>query len=598
MKIKHLLISTTLLLASFSYGQYIYTFDNGTANNVSTVVTGLNGTVSGATLMANRFGIPNKAYNLNGTGTINLGDNPYSKGATNFSLCMWVQKPSNTGNKGIFKKGSTFLRTYGSEIYAYNYALNNYGYTNIPTTNTYASIPTNDWFHLAYVLNSGTLNLYINGSLYGTASGVGSLENTMDNLTLGYTDSETSILDGGLDDIFIFNTALTAAEVMNNKNLTLSGSNVSTPTVSGINTSISLSSKNSPIIVSILGSGFSNGASVTLGGVVLSNVSIVGNVLTATIPVNSTVIDPNNPSVIVQNLGGLISNSINIEPRIVYTFESFTYSFNNSPSTIIGTVTGGTMVQDRLNRSNKEAFSLNNSGSINLGAASFMNGATNFSLTMWAQKQADNAKSGFFKKGTTFVRTYNLSYIYAYNYATNAGGYTSFFNAGLYSNLAANEWFHLAYVLEAGSLYLYINGSIYGSVSGVGALGPTTDNLMIGYSDSETSVLRGGVDDVHLFDYALSAAQVLANKNITSSGVNSISTQSANPAKIMTIYPNPSTGTFTIASTQSIGANDIKVYDLVGSSQTFTLSGNELTISKSGIYIVYILGKPIKVVVL
>ncbi len=205
-----------MLLASFSYGQYIYTFNNGNADNESTVVTGLNGTVSGATLMADRFGNPNKAYNLNGTGTINLGDNPYAKGATNFSLCMWVQKPVSNSSKGFFNKGNTYLGHFSDEVlYGYNTSTI---YTS-PTGGTiYSNIAAGTWFHVAYVKNSTGITLYVNGSQWASIANTNNLENTTDNLIIGTAPNYT-ILNGGVDDIFIYDYALTSTQVLENKNL-------------------------------------------------------------------------------------------------------------------------------------------------------------------------------------------------------------------------------------------------------------------------------------------------------------------------------------------------------------------------------------------
>ncbi len=281
--------------------------------------------------------------------------------------------------------------------------------------------------------------------------------------------------------------------------------------------------------------------------------------------------------------------------HFVYTFDNGNAN-NDLPTGYNGTVNGATLMTDRFGKANK-AYNLAGTGTINLGDNPIMKGATAFTLTMWAQKPSNSEIRGFFRKGTTYMASYSNADMYAYNYNTNPSGFTSFpdFTNNVYGNIPQNDWFHLAYVLNAGTLKIYVNGSLYGVNSVVGALGNTNDNLTLGFADvsKSTTILNGGIDDVYLFDYALTDAQILTNKGNTTS-TNIPTYQSTN----ISLSPNPSTGTFTIASTQSIGANDIKVYDLVGSSQAFTLSGNELTISKSGIYIVYILGKPIKVVVL
>ncbi|TAF76556.1 MAG: T9SS C-terminal target domain-containing protein [Bacteroidetes bacterium] len=102
-------------------------------------------------------------------------------------------------------------------------------------------------------------------------------------------------------------------------NTTTPGESISIATVSGITSSVSLSNTVSAILVSVLGSGFVNGATVTVGGVVLTNVSINGNVITGTIPAGSSVINPTNPSIIVQNPGANASTPISLTPSVVNT---------------------------------------------------------------------------------------------------------------------------------------------------------------------------------------------------------------------------------------------------------------------------------------
>ena len=92
---------------------------------------------------------------------------------------------------------------------------------------------------------------------------------------------------------------------------------ISTVTVTGLSASRSLASINTAILVSLTGYGFQRGATVTIGGVVLTNVSVVGNVLTGTIPAGSTIINPNSPSVVVQNPNQLPSVAVSLTPSII-----------------------------------------------------------------------------------------------------------------------------------------------------------------------------------------------------------------------------------------------------------------------------------------
>lgn len=85
---------------------------------------------------------------------------------------------------------------------------------------------------------------------------------------------------------------------------TLSVKNCKTEvTITGFTASGLLSNTSNPILVSLTGLGFLSGSAITIGGVVLSNVSVTGNLVTGTILSGSTISNPANPTVFVQNPG-------------------------------------------------------------------------------------------------------------------------------------------------------------------------------------------------------------------------------------------------------------------------------------------------------
>jgi hypothetical protein len=95
-------------------------------------------------------------------------------------------------------------------------------------------------------------------------------------------------------------------------NTSTTGSNIAT--VSGMQVSNPLSNTANSIKVTISGTNINAGATATVGGVALTNVSIIGNALVGTIPAGSTVINPNSPSVAVQNVGTVASTSTIVTP--------------------------------------------------------------------------------------------------------------------------------------------------------------------------------------------------------------------------------------------------------------------------------------------
>ena len=81
-----------------------------------------------------------------------------------------------------------------------------------------------------------------------------------------------------------------------------------------------------------------------------------------------------------------------------------------------------------------------------------------------------------------------------------------------------NEWTHMTAVVDrtANRLYVYKNGVLSGSqanISGIGSLSSGT-SASIGNNDSNLYPLKGFIDDVRVYNRALSASEVLQLYNM------------------------------------------------------------------------------------
>lgn len=192
---------------------------NGNANDLSANVN--NGTVNGATLTTDRFGNTNSAYSFNGinnfikTNSIGIPTN------TNISISVWLKPNVNFGIAEFISLGSSSNTTWGlisgenwngSPYLSMNYGrgCNGNGSTNL------AIAPTlNSWQHLVYVSTGvgGVCNLYINGNLIGQTTNATSGLCSNNNLYFGVDIFGPNYLNCTLDDIVIWNRALTQTEI-------------------------------------------------------------------------------------------------------------------------------------------------------------------------------------------------------------------------------------------------------------------------------------------------------------------------------------------------------------------------------------------------
>ncbi len=222
----------------------------GNANDAS--VNANNGTVSGATLTADRFGNANCAYNFNGaTNSIMLQAGSNIQGNNPRSISFWFKATNSTPYTNvIYKGGSNGNGNDFSILYRVD-ANNKYQlflrrYTDDVHTD---SIPLvlNQWNHYCVVYD-GTINsnlkIYINGIehigrelagtglTFNTASVTPEFGHLKDQLNVDY------YLTGNLDDIGIWNRVLTPQEVSDLYNANICYQLVTVTDTLIINTSI------------------------------------------------------------------------------------------------------------------------------------------------------------------------------------------------------------------------------------------------------------------------------------------------------------------------------------------------------------------------
>ena len=86
-----------------------------------------------------------------------------------------------------------------------------------------AALPLNTWTHLAVTFGAGTLRLYVNGVQVGTQVVSGSLVTSANPLTIGGNGVWSEWFAGLIDEVRIYNRALTQAEIQAGMTQTLGG---------------------------------------------------------------------------------------------------------------------------------------------------------------------------------------------------------------------------------------------------------------------------------------------------------------------------------------------------------------------------------------
>jgi hypothetical protein len=191
---------------------------NGNANDAAGT---LNGTVNGAILTPDRFGNANSAYSFDGIDdVISFSGIPMSN-TDNFTIMAWVNPalfdPANQFNKMIISLGP------GSN--GYNLGMGNGSgsgagnqlsalYNLVAWINSGTFFPTiNTWYHVALVRDNGTTKFYFNGtqSPNTTTASPNSFSSGFQIGGQGF--DPTHYWNGKIDEVKIYNVALTPSQV-------------------------------------------------------------------------------------------------------------------------------------------------------------------------------------------------------------------------------------------------------------------------------------------------------------------------------------------------------------------------------------------------
>jgi hypothetical protein len=195
---------------------------NGNANDESGMMR--HGSVSGATLTTNRFGVANAAYSLDGIDdrifwSDSMAD-MWFEGRTEFALSIWVRPLSeeSTEKKMFFEYGTSRFglegRT-GLGQQADFWINGNAGSGTVLST----TLDVGAWQHLVLQIDGASKSLYRNGSLVDETPFTDAVSGTVNSkFTIGGRNP-TEFTNSEFDDLVIYGRSLTTNDILELYNL-------------------------------------------------------------------------------------------------------------------------------------------------------------------------------------------------------------------------------------------------------------------------------------------------------------------------------------------------------------------------------------------
>jgi len=196
---------------SSTVGSYIGTAGSSAIN--ATLVQNPNNV--GYDVLGNPLKLREYAFNLDGSGYAEVVDDTTLDITTELTLSAWVYQ-RESGYSSLVNKGNAYTWYVGNASVKSRLFIGSTQFN----SNTYP--PINQWNYLSVVYDGSTIQFYLNGNADGSTSHTGAIPTNIKPLLIGVSQDFTEGLDEIIDEVVVYNEALTQEEITNNYNAGLS----------------------------------------------------------------------------------------------------------------------------------------------------------------------------------------------------------------------------------------------------------------------------------------------------------------------------------------------------------------------------------------
>ncbi|MFG1705508.1 LamG-like jellyroll fold domain-containing protein [Nonomuraea sp. M3C6] len=474
-----------------------------------------------------------KALSFNGSNAyVNIPDSTTLRLTTGMTLEAWLNPATATGYRtALIKQHSS-----GVAYALWANADNNRPYTEIVTTTDQglpgtAGLPLNTWTHLTATYDGTTLRLYTNGTQTAQKTVTGTIRSDTQALRIGGSSLWGEYFNGLIDDVRVYNRALTATEIQNDLNTPIGPvgpPDTQPPTAPGSLTatggqgSAQLAWAASTDNVGVVGYNVHRSATA---GFTPSGGNQVGSATSTSFTDSGVPAGTYYYKVIAfdaVNLPSPASNeaTANVTAPPANTGLVAAYGMNEGTGTTVTDSSGksntGTLTNAAWSNSGKygKALSFNGSNAyVNIPDSTTLRLTTGMTLEAWLNPAT---ATGY---RTALIKQHSSGVAYAlWANADNNRPYTEIVTTtdqGLpgTAGLPLNTWTHLTATYDGTTLRLYTNGTQTAQKTVTGTIRSDTQALRIGGSSLWGEYFNGLIDDVRVYNRALTATEIQNDMN-------------------------------------------------------------------------------------
>jgi Concanavalin A-like lectin/glucanases superfamily/Bacterial Ig-like domain len=504
-----------------------YSFNEGTGTTVEdSSGNGNTGTITNATWStAGKYG---DALSFNGTNAlVTVKDSASLNLTTAMTLEAWVDPSavSSAWRDVVYKGNDNYFLEATSNQNGLPAAGATIGSSDAFTAGK-AALASNTWTFLSETYNGATLALYVNGVQVSSIAETGNILTSTNALQIGGDSTFGQYFNGLIDNVRIYNTALTQAQIQTDMTTAVSSpapSVTSATPGSGATAVVTNSGVTATFNKAVQSSTIGWSIKTSAGSAVSATVAYNSSTNTVTMTPSANL--AYSTMYIVTISGAEDTAGDPMSGPVTWSFTTAAppppqglvaaYSFNEGTGTTVGDSSGngntGTITNATWSTAGKygDALSFNGTNAmVTVKNSASLDLTTAMTLEAWVDPSAvSSAWRDVVYKGND---NYFLEATSSQNSLPAAGatnGSSDVFAAGT-AALANNTWTFLTETYNGATLALYVNGVQVSSLPESGNILTSTNSLQIGGDSIYGQYFQGLIDNVRIYNTALTQAQI------------------------------------------------------------------------------------------
>lgn len=244
-------------------------------------------------------------------------------------------------------------------------------------------------------------------------------------------------------------------------------------------------------------------------------------------------------------------SQVNLQQGLVASYRLDGNANDDSGNNLNGTITGATSIADRFGVASHAYNFATSTSHISVPSNSLFNTGDELSVSVWVKlTNSTNNQKVIGRCDLSFNSGFLLGVQSGHMYPELWNSQGTHYQMTAAGTIASAQWVHLC-ITYANSLYFtaWVNGVAVDSVP-VAAypMGSNTDNLVVGIApwNLVNYPVAGGIDDIRIYNRAITPDEVLALYNLNPVGI-----QSPSATNEVNIFPNPSNnGKFVLSNAE------------------------------------------------